>query len=120
MATQRRTSPLHKTPGAPSRGPRRPIPRPSESASLERAIRRVPRGATLRLQWVDCGKCRKWHGPYWYAFWFVDGKTRSEYVGSDRKLAAFVARRGGDSDAAWDTITEDDPRPPRRRARKRP
>lgn len=42
---------------------------------------------TYRLELVRCGKenCHcaegKLHGPYWYAYWSEDGKTRSQYVG---------------------------------------
>ena len=48
-------------------------------------------GKTYRLESVRCGKkgCKcadgKLHGPYWYAYWLEDGKTRSRYVG--KKLA---------------------------------
>lgn len=44
-------------------------------------------GRTYRLENVRCGKkgCKcadgKLHGPYWYAYWLEDGKTRSQYVG---------------------------------------
>lgn len=39
---------------------------------------------TYRREWVRCGKptCRRCpHGPYWYAYWKEDGRTRSQYVG---------------------------------------
>jgi hypothetical protein len=42
---------------------------------------------TYQSEMVRCGKkgCRcsrgELHGPYWYAYWTEDGKTRSEYVG---------------------------------------
>ena len=48
--------------------------------------RRPPR-KTYRLQLVRCGKetckCRSGilHGPYWYACWFENGRTRSQYIG---------------------------------------
>jgi hypothetical protein len=38
----------------------------------------------LRSQLVKCGKdsCTKCpHGPYWYAYWWEDGKRKSRYVG---------------------------------------
>ncbi len=38
----------------------------------------------LRAQHVKCGKanCTQCpHGPYWYAYWWEDGKRRSRYVG---------------------------------------
>lgn len=38
-----------------------------------------------RSKWVKCGKrcsgCP--HGPYWYRYWYADGRYRSEYVGKD-------------------------------------
>lgn len=41
---------------------------------------------TFRQEMVRCGKqgCTRCpHGPYWYAYWREDGKTRSRYVGKD-------------------------------------
>lgn len=38
----------------------------------------------LRRQKVRCGKenCNRCpHGPYWYAYWWEDGRRRSRYVG---------------------------------------
>ncbi len=38
----------------------------------------------LRRQMVKCGKdsCTQCpHGPYWYAYWWEEGKRRSRYVG---------------------------------------
>ena len=45
-------------------------------------------GKTYRLQYIRCGKetCKcalgELHGPYWYAYWFENGKTRSKYLGT--------------------------------------
>lgn len=39
---------------------------------------------SFRQEHVRCGKvtCRSCpHGPYWYAYWREDGRTRSRYVG---------------------------------------
>ena len=38
---------------------------------------------TYRSQFVRCGKdCTACpHGPYWYAFWKEDGRSRSQYIG---------------------------------------
>ncbi len=42
---------------------------------------------TYRLQGIRCGKERckcadgELHGPYWYAYWSENGRTRSQYVG---------------------------------------
>jgi len=38
----------------------------------------------LRRQNVRCGKAacsRCPHGPYWYAYWWEDGRRRSKYLG---------------------------------------
>lgn len=39
---------------------------------------------SYRQEHVRCGKptCRSCpHGPYWYAYWKEDGRTRSRYIG---------------------------------------
>ena len=43
---------------------------------------------TYRQMFTRCGKqrCRKCkegagHGPYWYAYWSVNGRTVSKYIG---------------------------------------
>ena len=39
---------------------------------------------TFRYETVRCGKAnctRCPHGPYWYAYWKEEGRTRSRYVG---------------------------------------
>ena len=38
---------------------------------------------TYRSQHVRCGKdCSACpHGPYWYAYWKEDGRSRSQYIG---------------------------------------
>ena len=42
----------------------------------------IPRGATLRLEFVTCGRCPRAHGPYWYAYWKdYRGVTRKQYIG---------------------------------------
>ena len=38
----------------------------------------------LRSQMIKCGKdsCTRCpHGPYWYAYWWEEGKRRSRYLG---------------------------------------
>lgn len=45
--------------------------------------------ATYRLEFVNCGsprceRCKRGgvhHGPYWYAYWKEEGRTRSSYIG---------------------------------------
>jgi hypothetical protein len=48
---------------------------------------------TYQLERVQCGKpkCRRWHGPYWYAYWSAGGRTRSLYIGKTLRPAADVA-----------------------------
>lgn len=48
---------------------------------------------TYQLELVQCGKprCRRWHGPYWYAYWSAGGRTRSLYIGKRLRPAADVA-----------------------------
>jgi hypothetical protein len=44
----------------------------------------LPAGLRYRREHVRCGKagCRTCpHGPYWYAYWREDGRTRKRYVG---------------------------------------
>jgi hypothetical protein len=64
-----------------------PPPQPSRVVIEER---RTP-SATLRLELIKCGKvrcrvCRSGpaHGPYWYAYWKQDGRSRSKYIGQHR------------------------------------
>ncbi len=64
---------------------------------------------TFRLQYIRCGKrsCRSCpHGPYWYAFWSEDGKTRSEYIGKRDPRSPATARTA-EAEAkphAWDAM----------------
>ena len=55
--------------------------------------REIPRGATLRLEHVLCGKpkCERQHGPYWYACFKESGRWRKVYIGRD--LPPELARR---------------------------
>lgn len=46
--------------------------------------RDLPATLRYRQRWVDCGRdsCSTCpHGPYWYAFWREDGRTRKRYIG---------------------------------------
>ena len=53
----------------------------------------IPTGATLVQRMVLCGKCPKLHGPYWYAAWKKDGRTRWRYIGSDGAMARVLEER---------------------------
>lgn len=44
----------------------------------------LPPTLTYRQEHVRCGKdtCRSCpHGPYWYAYWKQEGRTRKRYIG---------------------------------------
>ena len=46
---------------------------------------------TFRFETVRCGKenCSRCpHGPYWYAYWKENGRTRSRYIGRTLPAAA--------------------------------
>jgi hypothetical protein len=67
-----------------------PAPAPRRDREV---VQRTARGrVTLQLEYVRCGKagCRcaqgdkgDLHGPYWYSYQTVAGKTRSHYLGKD-------------------------------------
>lgn len=70
----------------------------AEQKQLSKSVSRIvveerssPTG-TYRLELVKCGKpackvCKGGpaHGPYWYAYWKEDGRTRTEYIGKKLK-----------------------------------
>ena len=56
--------------------------------------KKIPRGATLRLEFVQCGRCPRQHGPYWYAYWKdYRGVTRKRYLGKQLPDDAQANRR---------------------------
>lgn len=58
-----------------------------ERAGSHKSTGRTAGRRTYRSEMVRCGKkgCKcadgKLHGPYWYAYWFEGGKTKSQYIG---------------------------------------
>jgi hypothetical protein len=62
---------------------------------------------TYRLEYVRCGKktctCSegKLHGPYWYAYWTENGKTKSQYIG--KKLPKGTQHSRAKPDALTET-----------------
>lgn len=58
-------------------------------------------GVTYQLQLIHCGKerCKRLHGPYWYAFWKAKGVIRSKYIG--KKLPADVQHQGEAEHGRW-------------------
>jgi len=61
-----------------------------DEPSIKReVVREVVASVTYRLEKVKCGKkgCKKCpHGPYWYAYWKENGKTKSKYIGKTLKI----------------------------------
>lgn len=59
----------------------------AEHAGGREAMKYSAGHKTYRSEMVSCGKERckcavgHLHGPYWYAYWSEDGKTKSQYVG---------------------------------------
>lgn len=54
---------------------------------------KAPMGGVYRQEFINCKnpRCKKCkdggsHGPYWYRFWWHDGKTRKEYIGKNLPL----------------------------------
>lgn len=82
---------LHKTP--PARKNKRKNPVVEVSATHDFVGRRgVHYSVTYQRELVKCGKpkCRKWHGPYWYAYWTEGTRTRTLYIGKILRPAADV------------------------------
>jgi hypothetical protein len=56
----------------------------SEQLTSINNSRNLPSNATIREEYVRCGKldCPSKHGPYYYAYWKDDeGKLRKKYIG---------------------------------------
>ncbi len=58
-----------------------PEPEPKTRNEIAQIIK-TPK-VTYQLEFVKCGKnCKKCpHGPYWYAYWSENGKTKNRYIG---------------------------------------
>lgn len=61
-----------------------------------------------RSEWIKCGKgCSKCpHGPYWYYYWYADGKKHKKYIG--KKLHG----TGDDKKADTDNIPQEEKQHP--------
>jgi hypothetical protein len=55
----------------------------SEELTSANNSRNLPSNATIRKEYVRCGKldCQSKHGPYYYAYWKDNGKTNKKYIG---------------------------------------
>jgi hypothetical protein len=62
----------------------------------------IPSIATIRTLYINCGRCPKKHGPYFYSEWRERGKVRTKYLG---KFRPFMSKnlRGGRSLSSQDT-----------------
>jgi len=73
------------------------------------SIKDTTTGRLYKQEVVFCGKerCKKCakgegHGPYWYAYWWADGKTRKKYIG--KTLPTSLTQ---DNLHKTDTLTQD-------------
>lgn len=82
------------------------ILRPPAELWLDKAMRTPPAaiepprhlaGVTYQLKWIQCGKrrCRKWHGPYWYAFARSGKRVKATYIGRTLPPEIDAATRPG-------------------------
>ena len=61
--------------------------------------KKIVRGATLRPEFVSCGRCPKQHGPYWYAYWKdYRGVTHKQYIGKHLPESAQATLRNPSGD----------------------
>ncbi len=82
----------------------------SEKLASTNNSRKIPSNATIREEYIRCGKseCTSEHGPYYYAYWKNDkGKLRKKCIG---KYAPPVEKtnkssRNDDDSASGDTVT---------------
>ena len=61
----------------------------SEKESVNRNCISIPDNASVREEFIKCGKisCSSCpHGPYYYAYWKNNGKLKKKYVGTDQIL----------------------------------
>lgn len=74
---------------------RRSSTKGKRTGAAVRAVHRVvdDRGVTYQQRYVLCGKkkCKRLHGPYWYASWKEGERVRTRYIGKKfRKLVRLV------------------------------
>jgi hypothetical protein len=80
----------------------------SEEITSTNNSRNLPVNATIRKEYVRCGKldCPSKHGPYFYAYWKDDsGKLKKKYIGKYHPSIAKL--KSSDMDhASNETITD--------------
>ena len=74
----------------------------------------MPRRATFRCEHVNCGRCPKKHGPYWYAYWRDRGQLRKRYIGRQlgRSITRMLARRSSPTRHVRTMIWQTEKAPP--------
>jgi hypothetical protein len=83
----------------------------SEQLTSTNNSRNLPSNATVREEYVRCGKpdCTSKHGPYYYAYWKDDkGKLREKYIGKYHPPVenANKAKSSDTDHASRDTVTD--------------
>ena len=79
----------------------------SEELTSINNSRNIPSNATIRKEYVRCGKsdCDIKHGPYYYSYWKDDsGKLKKKYIGKYRTSIDKRKSRDNDCDAN-DTVS---------------
>lgn len=86
-----------------------PLPKKPKRKKRARVVEQQLAGAEVidgaavvyQLERVCCGKCKKCrrgaaaHGPYWYAYWRAQKRTRSIYIGKElRSVQQTLDRKG--------------------------
>jgi hypothetical protein len=63
----------------------------SEKGPIERNLISIPNNASVREEFIKCGKisCSSCpHGPYHYAYWKNNGKLKKKYLGTNKPRTA--------------------------------
>jgi hypothetical protein len=88
----------------------------SEELTSTNNSRNIPSNATIRKEYVRCGKldCQSKHGPYYYAYWKDNnGKLTKKYIGKYRPAAVKTNKHNpGHKDHASKDIVIDDSKNP--------
>ena len=105
-----RAAPKKRKPKPKAKGTRRKSTAPALASLGSRIVETRHAGGTrlygtrwtMQLEYVDCGRCPKAHGPYWFAYkraergrgeqWGEPGKLYSVYVGKTYDVDAARAK----------------------------
>jgi hypothetical protein len=87
----------------------------SEELTSANNSRNLPINATIRKEYVRCGKleCPSKHGPYYYAYWKDDsGKLKKKYIGKysssiDKHKSSYIDCAANDNVIDLSKSTED-------------